>query len=210
MKKYKWQILAVIALGLLTWQHFAGKAKDKAIARALSDKQVVQVAERVAKAKAERYLALLAKAMEALTQVKSNETVLAAKGAKLADDLARAQAKANAQALDKDKIKQLNATLTDCRKGVDTLRLDYASQLAARDAAQFALDVVKDDRIKGLETDYAGAIKRMGDMATRIIYLERWQKQKIIIGPVAGYGPTGFFVGVGVMVEIFRLPAWIL
>jgi hypothetical protein len=197
IRKYWRELLLFAAAGVvMALIQALDRSTDDAIAGMMADKALRQVRARDA--------AIVAK----------YSPQLAAKDAELAA-IRSAQVAAVAQVGERDR--QLTAArakvkdLAGCKALLERQQAE-AKQRAEADNDRFnAMDAAHVEKYALLEKQNGERISSLGgDLAQQIkdnARLRLQLRRRLAVGPVAGYGPGGAFVGVGVMYEVVRIKA---
>jgi hypothetical protein len=200
LKKH-WLLLALFLAGgafLLFIQHL-NSSNDEAIAQIMADRVVGKLRARVAALDA-KYAALNAAKDGEIIALQQGRKVLSGQVVKWRKFSEDAQAK----------IKDLEgcmAGLDDCQAKVAEIDAAYTIELAKADRACGEKVALKDAELAERRTLDTANINTIGNLTKRVVMLEQWKRRKLVIGPQAGYGPGGAYVGVGVTFEIFRIKA---
>jgi hypothetical protein len=197
--KAHWQILVLIAVGLaiLALMQYLDNANDAAIARLLADKAVSR--ERIAREAIENKYLVLNAAKDA--------EIIAMKAQRDAKAIEVGKWRASSEAKQKliTELQPCMVLLDDCQQYVVTQEIDHKAALAQTDALCDSRVELKDAEIlewKGKDTRLTN---RMGELTEALYKAELKARRKLIIGPQAGYGPGGAYVGFGATFELFRL-----
>lgn len=194
LKKYLPLFLAVGAIMFAI--QALDRGTDEAIAALASDRIVAKVKARDA--------AIIAKFAPQL----------AAKDREL-DGLRKDQAKANAAGAVTLRclVKERDQANAVCKAALAEREALLAKQASDCNERFTAMDAAHSEKYALLEKQDGERISSLGGDLTKAIQenirLRLQLQRRLAIGPVAGYGPGGAFVGVGIMYEVVRIrPPW--
>lgn len=195
VKKYWRELLLFAAAGVVMFQVQAcDKRNDDAIAGMMADKSLHQVRARDAAIVAKYAPRLAAKDAE-LAAVRSSESAAVAK-VKQRDRLLAAE---------RAKVR----TLPDCKALLEKQQEEAKKQAIESNKRFNAMDAAHAEKYALLEKQDGERISSLGgDLAQQIkdnARLRLQLRRRLAVGPVAGWGPGGAFVGVGIMYEVVRI-----
>lgn len=196
--KRNWKKIVLVALGvifLLLVNYWQG-ATDRAIASLMADRVMAQERARAAAIEA-KYAALNAAKDQELAALRQGREVLSGQVVAWRKKSEDAQAKVKT-------LEGCNTLLNECQAKVTSLDADYTTKLTETDALWCSKVALKDAEIlewKGKDTRLTN---RMGELTKALVLAQLKAQRKLIIGPQAGYGAGGAYVGFGFTYEIAR------
>lgn len=199
LRKYWRELLLFAAAGVVMFQIQAcDKRNDDAIVDMMADKALHQVRARDAAIVA-RYAPQLAAKDAELAAIRSAQ----------AGAVAKVQQRDRLLAAERAKVKDL----AGCRDLLAKRDAELKSQAEEACSRFKAMDAANSEKYALLEKQDAERISSLGGDLTKAIRenvtLRLQLQRRLAIGPVAGYGPGGAFVGVGIMYEVVRIrPPW--
>jgi len=200
LKKH-WPLFALfLAIGVIMFQiQSCDSRNDKDIAGMMADRVVTRLRARVTALDA-KYAALNAEKDGELVVMQAQWGVDRAKAAAWRKRSEEAQAKVTT-------LEGCNALLDDCQANAEFFDgiLDARTQGLVRWSNERV--ALKDAELTERRALDSTNIDTIGKLTKRVAMLELWKRRKLVIGPQAGYGPGGMYVGVGATFEIFRIKA---
>jgi hypothetical protein len=201
LKKYWREIALFVLVGVVfflfqAWQ----QATDKALAGAIAEKARSALALKI-KAISHEYAKLQLEVDKQIAN--SNATIgeISAKADKFLADSKAAQAKIKQMESVNDRLRATNYELELCQSFVLKQRDDYTTEIKGLNLSWGNKYQLKVEEFTKKENEYTNVI---GNMTNTLAWYAVKDKRRWVIGPQAGYGPMGWYIGVGITFRVFE------
>jgi hypothetical protein len=201
VKKYWREIALFVLVGVVfflfqAWQ----QATDKALAGAIAEKARSALALKI-KGIALQYAKLQIEIDKKIAD--SNATIgeISAKADKFLADSRAAQAKIKQMQSVNDQLQATNYELELCQSFVLKQRNDYTGEITNLDILWRNKFQLKVEECSAKENEY---VKNIDRMTKSLAWYAVKDKRRWVLGPQAGYGPMGWYIGVGITFMVFE------
>jgi hypothetical protein len=201
LKKYWREIALFVLVGVVfflfqAWQ----EATDKALAGAIAEKARAALALKI-KAISHEYAKLQLEVDKQIADSKATIGDISAKADKFLADSRAAQAKIKQMQSVNDQLQATNYELELCQQFVIKQRNDYTFEIKNRDILWGNKFQLKVEECTAKENEYINTVDRM---TKSLAWYAVKDKRRWVLGPQAGYGPMGWYIGVGITFRVFE------
>lgn len=201
MKKYWREIALFVLVGVVfflfqAWQ----EATDKALAGAIAEKANAALALKI-KAISQQYDKLQAEAEKQIAESNAAIGEISIKADRFLADSKAAQAKIKQMQSVNDQLQATNYELELCQSFVLKQRNDYTGEITNLDLLWRNKFQLKVEECAAKENEY---VKNIDRMTKSLAWYAVKDKRRWVLGPQAGYGPMGWYIGVGITFRILE------